>query len=504
MRVPATAVAGIALVSACASTTATHKPSSGAEISVPELQRYISVLASDSMRGRNTPSLELDRAAAFVAVQLRGAGLRPAGESYLRPYMLRSTVYDTAHARVSIEGGPTWTWRKDMLPRGAATPAAGVSGTAVLIAGPPPYESLLRGRDLRGKVAFLLLPQTRTSFGPDWVALTNLLKGDQRPAALVLVTEKSDTLWNTIAGRLTVPSRKLASDSTSGIPTFEVSAQMALPVLRQHGISPAESWGATAARLLDLPQLRLTGASPRRVLGTEQAPNVVAVLEGSDPVLRNEYVVLSAHLDHVGVSADAASGDSIFNGADDNASGCAALLAVARRLAAASTRPARSIVFLFTTGEETGMWGSQSFVDAPPFPVSQIVANINADMIGRNAPDSLSALGMEYSTLGEVVRRVVSEQPELGLTVTGDLWPGQNFFHRSDQIWFARRGVPALQLFTGPHPEYHQPTDEVERIDFEKLVRVSNLIRHLATSIANAPARPTWDPAARESFATAR
>ena len=121
-------------------------------------------------------------------------------------------------------------------------------------------------------------------------------------------------------------------------------------------------------------------------------------------------------------------------------------------------------------------------------------------MVGRNAPDSISVLGMEYSTLGRTLQRVVAERPDLGLTVAGDPSPGQNFFLRSDQIWFARRGVPALLLFTGPHPDYHQATDEVEKIDFDKLVRVSNLLRHLATAVANQPTRPTWNPGAKETF----
>ena len=283
MRHSIIAPSALVLACACASAEVRSELPRRTEISARELHAYISILASDSMRGRSTPSPELDRAAAFVAAQLRAAGLSPVGEDFITRYAINSTAYDTVSTKVAIQGGPTWRWRRSVLPRGAATPATGLSGTAVLIVGPPPYESVLQGRDLRGKIAFLLLPETRSHLGADWAALTRLLTGDRRPAALVLVTEKSDSVWNLVAGRLTAPIRELASESTPGIPIFEVGASTAEAVLGRHGITPNEAWVTPTARVLDLPELRLTATSPRVLIGAQR---VVAVLEGSDPILK--------------------------------------------------------------------------------------------------------------------------------------------------------------------------------------------------------------------------
>jgi Zn-dependent M28 family amino/carboxypeptidase len=222
-------------------------------------------------------------------------------------------------------------------------------------------------------------------------------------------------------------------------------------------------------------------------------PNVIAVVRGSDPALRDEYVVLSAHFDHVGIGR-AVGGDSIYNGADDNASGTAALLEIAKAFSNSPERPRRSIMFLHVSGEEKGLLGSRWFSDHPTVPVRQIVANFNVDMIGRNSPDSIAVIGKKYSTLGSLVDRTAVSHPELGLTVTDDLWPGQQFFFRSDHFNFARVEIPALFFFAGEHDDYHEASDHADKIDADKAARVARLIYYSVQAVANDPQKPTWDP----------
>ncbi|HEY8469972.1 MAG TPA: M20/M25/M40 family metallo-hydrolase, partial [Longimicrobiales bacterium] len=224
-----------------------------------------------------------------------------------------------------------------------------------------------------------------------------------------------------------------------------------------------------------------------------RAPNVVALLRGSDPVLRETYVVFSAHMDHVGIGVPDASGDSIYNGADDDASGTSALVEVAEAFAALPERPARSLIFLAVSGEEKGLLGSRHFVDHPPVPIRSIVANINLDMIGRNSPDSIAAVGLDYSSLGPLAQEVArAHAEELGLTVAPDLWPEERLFFRSDHFNFAAKEIPAIFFFAGLHEDYHRPSDEVERLDADKAARVTRLVFYLGHRIATDPEAPRW------------
>jgi Zn-dependent M28 family amino/carboxypeptidase len=188
-------------------------------------------------------------------------------------------------------------------------------------------------------------------------------------------------------------------------------------------------------------------------------------------------------------------GDSIFNGADDDGSGTVGILEIARAFAALPARPRRSVVILHVSGEEKGLIGSEWFSDHPTLPLDRIVANINIDMIGRNNADSVVVIGKAYSTLGATVNAVTRAHPELHLTTADDMWPQERFFFRSDHFNFARKEVPAIFFFSGVHPDYHRPSDEVSRIDFGKLTRIARMAFFTAWEVANAPARPQWDPA---------
>jgi len=234
-------------------------------------------------------------------------------------------------------------------------------------------------------------------------------------------------------------------------------------------------------------------------------PNVVAMVRGSDPVLRDEYVVFSSHMDHIGTSGDGVGGcnaltrtdgtiDRICNGADDNGSGTVAVLAIAEAVQRLNGRTRRSILVLNVSGEEKGLLGSAYFTDHPTVPIGQMVADINLDMISRNNPDSIVVIGEQYSDLGPTIVRVATAHPELQLIAADDIWPTQNLYRRSDHFKFASRGVPAIFLFAGTHPEYHRADDEVALVNTGKLVRVAQLAFYLGIEVANTVARPQMYP----------
>ena len=229
-----------------------------------------------------------------------------------------------------------------------------------------------------------------------------------------------------------------------------------------------------------------------------EAPNVAAIVRGSDPALRDEYVLLVAHLDHVGTRALGGwrcylvGADSLCNGADDNASGTAAVMEIAEALTLLRSAPRRSVILLLTSGEEHGMHGVDYFIANPPVPISRIVAAVSLDMISRNAPDSIAAIGLTYTTLGQTITAEAEAHPELGLQVVDDQWPGQNIFYRSDHIRFAAAGVPAMFIFVGGSAVTHRANDVVETVDADKAARVARLAFYMTCAVAGAASRPVW------------
>jgi len=271
----------------------------------------------------------------------------------------------------------------------------------------------------------------------------------------------------------------------AGVPAFYTTQAAAERAFGASGRTLADALAPGAG-------VMVTARAPVQEPGTH-APNVVAVLPGSDPVLRDTYVVFSAHMDHVGIGSPDASGDSIYNGADDNASGTAALLEVAQAFAALEERPARSLIFLAVSGEEKGLLGSRAFANDPPVPIGSIVANINMDMIGRNSPDSIVAIGLDYSSLGPLAQEVArTHAGDLRLTVAPDPWPEERLFFRSDHFNFAAKEIPAIFFFAGLHEDYHRPSDHVEKIDADKAARVARLVFYLGHRIATDPEPPQW------------
>jgi len=208
--------------------------------------------------------------------------------------------------------------------------------------------------------------------------------------------------------------------------------------------------------------------------GSGASPNVVGWIEGSDPALRDEHVVFTAHFDHIGTSPVASpSGDYIYNGADDNASGTAALIEIAEAFAALAEPPARSIVFVATSGEERGLLGAQHYASNPTIPLSSALANINLDMIGRNSPTTIEVIHRTDSDLGELAQSVAALHDDIGVSPVDR--PDNLLVQRSDCWAFLSRGVDALFLHSGLHDDYHGLDDEVDRLDPAKVAAVARL-----------------------------
>ncbi|HEX4935463.1 MAG TPA: M20/M25/M40 family metallo-hydrolase, partial [Gemmatimonadaceae bacterium] len=194
--------------------------------------------------------------------------------------------------------------------------------------------------------------------------------------------------------------------------------------------------------------------------------------------------------------------DSIWNGADDDASGTAGVIELAEAFSQPGARPRRSLIFLTVSGEEKGLWGSEYFASHMPVPVEQVVANLNMDMIGRNWRDTIAVIGKEHSDLGATLARINAAHPELRMHAIDDIWPNENFYFRSDHYNFARRGIPILFFFNGTHKDYHQASDSPDKIDAEKEARIVRLVYFLGEAIANADARPQWNEESRKRIVT--
>jgi len=249
---------------------------------------------------------------------------------------------------------------------------------------------------------------------------------------------------------------------------------------------------ATTPVSRQLPTLQVGVEMKDTITSSLTAPNTIGILEGSDPRLKNEYIVYSAHMDHIGITPGQA--DSINNGADDDASGTAGVVELAEAFSRPGARPKRSLIFLTVSGEEKGLWGSDYFTSNPPVPVKQIVADINIDMIGRNWADTIVAIGKEHSDLGATLERVNAAHPELRMTAIDDRWPEERFYFRSDHYNFARKGVPILFFFNGVHADYHEVSDSPDKINSEKESRILKLLYFLGQDVGNASKRPEWNP----------
>ncbi len=444
-----------------------------ATITATDMARRIGIIADDSMAGRDTPSPGLEKTARYVAREFASFGLLPAiGKDFLQWYPL-TEVLPGSRAGQSLtlrHGSGEYTLDPSTdfisLPVGVAARTSG------------PLAAVTD--DVEGKV--VVVRATPQTLGDQLGDLRGVLDGGAVGALIAL-----DAPERYVTGvRLFFESKRLSVGRPEMLPA-------------PAAIVPLDSLPAALGRAIErgqVPEGWTADVRSSATMRADSAMNVIGWLEGSDPRLRDEYVIFTAHMDHVGVGRPV-NGDSIYNGADDDASGTAGIIELAQAFAS-GPRPRRSVVFMTVSGEEDGLLGSGWYSEHPPFPFEKTVANLNMDMIGRNWTDTIAAIGKAESSLGATADRIVAEHPELGLAVVDDMWPEERFYFRSDHYNFARNGVPILFFFNGTHVDYHRPSDEPEKIDSEKAARIVRLVYLLGLEIANADERPAWDPAAYE------
>jgi hypothetical protein len=470
-----------------------------AAITADGVRRRIGIIADDSMLGRATPSPQLDQVAAYVAGEFRRFGLTPGGDSgtYLQRYPLEVQRFDPESTAISVVGRAPTTWRigHEVLLLAGMPPVGDTTGQAVLVTGSLPGERALDPSAVTGKVIFL-------AYGPGLDAIARKVS-PLRPLALMVVAAFPDSVWQRLPGHAaSVRVRNLNEENEDAIQTafwLRAPAARALFALAGVGADSLRAWGERPLATHPLGGITLHLAVHQRRLERTSAPNVIGILEGSDPTRKREYVLFTAHMDHLGTpgsgeGCETRGADSICNGADDDGSGTVAVIELAEAFATAGERPKRSLVFMTVSGEERGLWGSAYFADHPTVPLASVVADLNSDMIGRNAKDTLAVIGREYSNLGATLDSVAAAHAELGIKPVGDLWPQEGLFFRSDHYNFAKKGVPILFFTTGLHPDYHQVTDSPDKIDVEKEARLTRLLFYLGLAVANGSSRPQWKP----------
>ena len=485
---------------------------------------HITALADDSMRGRETGSPEHRKAAEYVAAAFQRAGLAPAGvDGWFQPVRFQVRRIDEDRSSVAlVRGGKP---RALVLGKDATINLRGSGEGSVdaplVFAGyglHAPDQGLndFAGLDLKGKMVVLLSGVAPKSVpGPELAAArsagTGVIQSSGAVGVVSVFNAQGDLPWSRYAQSRLHPQMRLSSEPP---PKGPVLLSVVMNPERAEELFAGSSHSYAALRALadsgaPLPRFNLkTGLRAKAALQQDSAvsDNVVGLLPGSDPALRAEYLVLTAHLDHLGVG-EAVSGDSIYNGAMDNASGIATLIETAGALGRRTPKLRRSVLFVAVTAEEKGLLGSDYFAGHPTIPSGTLVANLNTDMfLPINPLHRLLVNGLEESDLSDDVRRAAGR---VGVEVVTDPEPERNAFVRSDQFSFIRRGIPALSLkvgFTRDSPEhervlawrhqrYHGVDDETDQpIDRQAAADFNRLYAELVTEIANRPTRPAWYP----------
>jgi hypothetical protein len=485
----------------------------------------VMTLSSDAMEGREAGTPGYDRAAALVVERLQALGLEPAGtEGFYQRVEFEEQTLDPAAARVSLvaDGAETplrspqdiIVSRRNALPARVEAPLVFV-GYGLHI--PEAGHDDLAGVDLRGKIAVFV------SGGP--ASISGPLKSHARAERSRLLSERGavGSISITTPAQLEAPwVRTMAGATTGGLYFADPEIRNVRGAFFDATLNPAEAErlfagsGRTFAQVAALSDA--SGAVPgfalRPVLRASLAPttrrissaNVVARLRGSDPRLAAEHVVMSAHLDGIGIGTPGANGDRIYNGALDNAAGVAALLDIAAEMRRTRARPKRSILFVFVTAEEKGLLGARYFSRRPSVPGASIVADLNYDMALPLYPlTGITVIGADESSIGADAAAVAQA---VGLPLQPDPFPNRNSFTRSDQYAFIEQGIPSVAFKFGfaagtPQAEterlwrathYHGPSDDRSQPVFrEDEVRLHDFIAALAMRIANAEARPRWN-----------
>jgi Peptidase family M28 len=460
------------------------------------LRAVVEALAHDSLAGRGTPSPGLTKAANYLAAGFQRAGLEPGGPSgaYTWGFPLTVSALEPGRAYIQVGGGRRWLYGHDWRwagGAGARPPMGTLRGPVVVVRGPVDSAAVAR-LPLEGRIVVYDIANTPDG-RIDPAGYRNVFPMiAQAPLAILVGAERSDTSWARIrqdtAGHKRAalpawPEYERTSPRGAGtiafLPILEVSDSLLRPLLADEmrelgaGVRYAE------------PGVQAEIGLERRIEGVEWAPNVVAVLPGTDPVLRHEYVLYSAHVDGLGREPGGRGPDDILNGADDNASGTAVILQLAKAFAAGG-RPRRSIVFVATGGEEIGLTGSHYLASRLELWNGRVVANVNIDMVG-GANGRLFVVRSDDALRGAqdaAAARVGGALRILGREDIEREWPNQGLGSRSDHVNFIAAGIPSIHLFTGLNERYHTVDDEADAVDYAGLASIAEFAWWLGRSLA--------------------
>ena len=504
------------------------------EIRPEGIRAQMGFLADDLLEGRGTGTRGYQLAATYVRSQFEEMGLKPAGDNgtYFQNIRFRKIELqrNLSSMKVKVDGSKkTLTMDVDFLMRGDPNSQDSTADAPLVFAGygvtaPDFNYDDYANVDVKGKIVLIFYgapPRFPSAPGAHYsngdVKLANAAahgaigvisiwggKQEQRIsfASLVRFFQPPSLRW--------LDSRGMPNDAQ---PSIKATAWVSTQVASAFFANSGHSWDGVQQAALD----SKSQSFPLKASATIHAvskhsdltsPNIAGILPGSDPELSKEYVVFSAHADHIGIDRPV-NGDAIYNGAFDNASGTAALLEIARAFSSLEKSPRRSILFLVVTGEEAGLLGSEYYAEYPTVPMSRIIANVNIDGISLLYDfKDVVALGSEHSTIGPIVDRVAQH---MGVEVSPDPLPEEVFFIRSDQYSFVKKGVPSVFLsdgFKAVDPKidgkkmsdaweatrYHMPTDDMNQpINFDAGAKCTRINLAVGYELAQADARPRWN-----------
>jgi hypothetical protein len=461
-------------------------------VTAESLRGHLSFIASDALEGRNTPSRGLDIAAEYIAAQFRRAGIEPAGDDgYFQTanWLLADRNMDAFRLDIQVDG-ETITVAKSQVSL-AVEAAVNLKRAAVIKIDFKDAASVaaLKLDEVQGKAVLTEIPDFRREDRSRWSEMMRaqnefLSRMKELQAAIVISIDRTSIAGTGAPSRLIDPESRRPAGPAPGVPLITVHD----PGLAK--LSDKMRPGKGSAELSI--QLDASAEKPIKIR------NVIGLLRGSDPVLKDSYVLVTAHYDHIGVR-QGMDGDNIFNGANDDGSGTVSVIELASALSTLKARPKRSIVFMTFFGEEKGLLGSRFYGRHPVFPIDKTVADINLEQVGRTDSSegpqlaNASLTGFDYSEVGTILE---AAGKLTGIKVYKHEQNSDAFFGRSDNQALADQGVPAHTLCTAfVYPDYHGAGDHWEKIDYANMEKVDRMVGLALITIANNAEAPKWNEA---------
>lgn len=480
----------------------------GVKVITPEkIKTHIGFLASDALLGRNTPSPGLDSAAAYITREFIKDGLQPVNGSYFNPVPLATTALgEDNYVEINNKGDIRNLIIKTEFVPFENTASGTVEGSVVFagygITAPELNYDNYAGINASGKIVVVMKhyprEQNPTSSFKDNTRYTSIdykMENAISHGAIgaIVVTDPLNHImltprgfpWPSLYTNFPQDALPLGLKDTRKKRIPFINAGTELIVTLFGSVDSLKNLQAEMDRTLKPFSKDFSYISVKLkvsiIENQMKTGNIVGLLPGTDPVLKNELIVVGAHYDHVGYMKKHKEGENyIYNGADDNASGTSGLLAITEAFSKAGVKPKRSILFIAFTAEEKGLFGSKAYVENPLFPLDKTVAMVNMDMIGRGHPDTLH---LEAGNLSPDLTKIVeSENKDIAFKIQVD---GTEFLDRSDQSNFYHHNVPFIMFFAGLHNDYHTVRDRPEAIDFNKAARIAKLAFKTTWIIAN-------------------